>query len=88
MCQENGLLSRKDLEEVASIAQENQGQSSALAVTAAVLYVMFAIMDVVSLWPNVGSSVASLVMFVIVVGGSWAVGYAWAWLYNRFAKRF
>ena len=42
--------------------------------------------DVASLLPKATPSVVSLVTFVIVVGMSWVVGYAWAWLYNQLAR--
>lgn len=42
--------------------------------------------DVAALLPRVAPSIVSLVTFVIVVGMSWVMGYAWAWLYNRFAS--
>ena len=42
--------------------------------------------NVASLIPNVRPSAGSLVTLVIVVGMAWVTGYAWAWLYNRFAK--
>jgi hypothetical protein len=42
--------------------------------------------NVASLIPKVRASVGSLVTLVIVVGMAWGMGYAWAWLYNRFAK--
>jgi hypothetical protein len=42
--------------------------------------------NVASLFPKVRSSAASLVTLVLMIGMSWIVGYAWAWLYNRFAK--
>lgn len=42
--------------------------------------------NVASLFPKVQASAASLVTLVLMVGMSWVVGYAWAWLYNRFAR--
>ena len=42
--------------------------------------------NVTSLFPKVQPSAASLVTLVLMIGMSWVVGYAWAWLYNRFAK--
>jgi hypothetical protein len=44
--------------------------------------------NVASLFPKVRPSLASLVTLVLMIGMSWVVGYAWAWLYNRFAKSF
>ena len=38
------------------------------------------------LFPKVAPSAASVLTFVVMIGMSWVVGYAWAWLYNRFAK--
>jgi hypothetical protein len=43
--------------------------------------------NVASLFPKVQPSLASLVTFVLMVGMSWVVGYAWSWLYNLFSKR-
>lgn len=42
--------------------------------------------NVASLFPKVQPSAASLVTLVLMIGMSWVVGYAWAWLYNRFAR--
>ena len=42
--------------------------------------------NVASLFPKVQPSAASLVTVVLMIGMSWVVGYAWAWLYNRFAR--
>jgi hypothetical protein len=42
--------------------------------------------DVASLLTKVGPSVVSLITLVIVVGMACVMGFAWAWLYNRFAK--
>jgi uncharacterized protein DUF5676 len=42
--------------------------------------------NVASLFPKVQPSPASLVTLVLMIGMSWVVGYAWAWLYNRLAK--
>jgi hypothetical protein len=42
--------------------------------------------NVASLFPKVQPSAASLITLVLMIGMSWVVGYAWAWLYNRFAK--
>lgn len=42
--------------------------------------------NVASLFPKVQPSTASLVTLVVMIGMSWVAGYAWAWLYNRFAK--
>jgi hypothetical protein len=42
--------------------------------------------NVASLFPKVQPSAAALVTLVLMIGMSWVVGYAWAWLYNRFAK--
>jgi 2TM family of unknown function (DUF5676) len=42
--------------------------------------------NVASLFPKVQPSAASLVTLVLMVCMSWIVGYAWAWLYNRFAR--
>ena len=44
--------------------------------------------NVASLFPKVQPSAASLVTLVLMIGMSWVLGYAWAWLYNRFAKIF
>ena len=79
--------------------------ANALAILTAALYVLFAVValvsprafqvlfdaqffgaNVASLFPKVAPSAASLVTVVIMVAMSWAVGYAWAWLYNRFAR--
>ena len=79
--------------------------ANALAVLTAALYVLFAVValvsprafqvlfdaqffgaNVASLFPKVAPSAASLVTVVIMIGMSWAAGYAWAWLYNRFAR--
>ena len=43
--------------------------------------------NVASLFPKFQPSLASLVTFVLMVGMSWVVGYAWSWLYNLFSKR-
>ena len=42
--------------------------------------------NVASLFPKVQPSAASLVTLVLMIGMAWIAGYAWAWLYNRFAK--
>lgn len=42
--------------------------------------------NVASLFPKFRPSLASLVTLVLMIGMSWVLGYAWAWLYNRFAK--
>jgi hypothetical protein len=42
--------------------------------------------NVASLFPKVAPSAASILTFVLMIGMSWVLGYAWAWLYNRFAK--
>ena len=42
--------------------------------------------NVASLFPKVQPSAASLVTLVLMIGMAWVLGYAWAWLYNRFAK--
>jgi hypothetical protein len=42
--------------------------------------------NVASLFPEVQFSAASLVTLVLMIGMSWVVGHAWAWLYNRFAE--
>jgi ABC-type uncharacterized transport system permease subunit len=42
--------------------------------------------NVASLFPKVQPSGTSLVTLVLMIIMSWVVGYAWAWLYNRFAK--
>ena len=42
--------------------------------------------NVASLFPKVQPSATSLLTLVLMIGMSWVVGYAWAWLYNRFAK--
>jgi hypothetical protein len=42
--------------------------------------------NVASLFPKVQLSAASLVTLVLMTCMSWVVGYAWAWLYNRFAS--
>ena len=42
--------------------------------------------NVASLFPKVQPSPASLITLVLMIVMSWVVGYAWAWLYNRFAK--
>ena len=79
--------------------------ANSLAVLTAALYVLFAIIalvstrafailfdaqffgaNVASLFPKVRPSAASLVTLVLMVVMSWVLGYAWAWLYNRFAK--
>jgi hypothetical protein len=79
--------------------------ANALAVLAAALYLLFAVValvsprafqvffdaqffgaNVASLFPKVAPSAASLVTVVLLVGMSWLAGYAWAWLYNRFAR--
>jgi hypothetical protein len=79
--------------------------ANALAVLTTVLYVLFAIIalvsprafailfdaqffgaNVASLFPKVQPSAASLITLVLMIVMSWVVGYAWAWLYNRFAK--
>jgi hypothetical protein len=44
--------------------------------------------NVASLFPKVQPSAASLVTLVLMIGMLWVAGYAWAWLYNRFAKIF
>jgi len=44
--------------------------------------------NVASLFPKVQPSAASLLTLVLMIGMSWVLGYAWAWLYNRFAKSF
>jgi hypothetical protein len=79
--------------------------ANSLAVLTAALYVLFAIIalvstrafailfdaqfvgaNVASLFPKVRPSAASLVTLVLMIVMSWVVGYAWAWLYNQFAK--
>jgi 2TM family of unknown function (DUF5676) len=79
--------------------------ANSLAVLTGVLYVLFAVIalvsprafallfdaqffgaNVASLFPKVQASAASLITLVLMIGMSWVVGYAWAWLYNRFAK--
>jgi 2TM family of unknown function (DUF5676) len=79
--------------------------ANSLAVLTAALYVLFAVIalvsprafallfdarffgaNVASLFPKVQLSAASLVTLILMIGMSWVVGYAWAWLYNRFAK--
>ncbi len=79
--------------------------ANALAILTAALYVLFAVValvsprafqvlfdaqffgaNVASLFPKVAPSAASLVTVVIMIAMSWVVGYAWAWLYNRFAR--
>jgi hypothetical protein len=42
--------------------------------------------NVASLFPKVQPSATSLVTLVLMIGMSWVAGYAWAWLYNRFAR--
>lgn len=42
--------------------------------------------DVSSLFPRVQPSPAALVTFILMVVSAWTLGYAWAWLYNRFAR--
>jgi 2TM family of unknown function (DUF5676) len=42
--------------------------------------------NVASLFPKVQPSATSLITLVVMILMSWVVGYAWAWLYNRFAK--
>jgi 2TM family of unknown function (DUF5676) len=42
--------------------------------------------NVASLFPKVQPSPASLVTLVLMIVMSWCLGYAWAWLYNRFGK--
>jgi hypothetical protein len=78
--------------------------ANSLAVLTAAIYVLFAVIalvsprafallfdaqffgaNVASLFPKVQPSAASLVTLVLMIGMSWAVGYAWASL-NRFAK--
>ena len=44
--------------------------------------------NVASLFPKVQPSAASLVTLVLMIVMSWVVGYAWAWLYNRFTQIF
>jgi hypothetical protein len=79
--------------------------ANSLAVLTAGLYLLFALIalvsprlfqllfdaqffgaNVASLFPKVQPSMASLITLVIMIGMAWLVGYAWAWLYNRFAK--
>jgi hypothetical protein len=79
--------------------------ANALAVLTAALYVLFAVValvsprafqvlfdaqffgaNVASLFPKVAPSAASLATAVIMIAMSWLAGYAWAWLYNRFAR--
>jgi hypothetical protein len=42
--------------------------------------------NVASLFPKVQPSAASLVTLVLMIGMAWVLGYAWAWLYNRFTR--
>jgi hypothetical protein len=42
--------------------------------------------NVASLFPKVRPSAASLVTLLLMIGMSWVLGYAWAWLYNRFTQ--
>ena len=42
--------------------------------------------NVASLFPKVQPSAASLVTLVLMIVMSWVLGYAWAALYNRFAR--
>ena len=42
--------------------------------------------NVASLFPKVAPSAASVLTFLIMIAMAWVLGYAWAWLYNRFAK--
>jgi hypothetical protein len=42
--------------------------------------------NVASPFPKVEPSAASLVTLALTIAMSWLVGYAWAWLYSRFAK--
>jgi 2TM family of unknown function (DUF5676) len=42
--------------------------------------------NVAPLFPKVQPSATSLITLVVMILMSWVVGYAWAWLYNRFAK--
>jgi hypothetical protein len=42
--------------------------------------------NVASLFPKVQPSAASLLTLVLMIGMAWVLGYAWAWLYNRFAR--
>ncbi len=42
--------------------------------------------NVASLFPKVAPSAASVLTFVLMIVMSWVLGYAWAWLYNRFAR--
>ena len=42
--------------------------------------------NVASLFPKVQPSPASLVTLALMIVMSWVAGYAWAWLYNRFAR--
>ena len=42
--------------------------------------------NVASLFPKVHPSAASLVTLVLMIVMSWVLGYAWAALYNRFAR--
>ena len=44
--------------------------------------------NVASLFPKVQPSAASLATLVLMIGMAWVLGYAWAWLYNRFAQIF
>jgi len=79
--------------------------ANSLTVLTVVLYVVFAVIalvsprafqllfdaqffgaNVTSLFPKVQPSAASLLTLVLMIGMSWVVGYAWAWLYNRFAQ--
>jgi 2TM family of unknown function (DUF5676) len=43
--------------------------------------------NVASLLPKVTPSAAALVTLVLLLAMSWGGGYAWAWLYNRFARK-
>jgi 2TM family of unknown function (DUF5676) len=42
--------------------------------------------NVASLFPKVQPSAASLLTLILMIGMSWVLGYAWAWLYNRFTR--
>jgi len=44
--------------------------------------------NVASLFPKTQPSTASLVTLVLMIVMSWVVGYAWAWLYNRYTQVF
>jgi hypothetical protein len=42
--------------------------------------------NVALLFPKVQPSAACLVALVLMIAMAWIMGYAWAWLYDRFGK--